>query len=174
MGNEVNGTGGQATPSIEDLQAQINQLMAERVKLKSAFDKTASEAADYKRQLHDRMSADEQAEASRREAEEKQKETLSNLSRELSVMKATARYLKQGLDENSAKECAEFEANGDMDALMSKIFQHNKTSTENALKDAQAKWLENRPPVNAGHGEDAGKKEEEDPFLKGFNNPTML
>ena len=70
MENEVNGTGGQATPSIEDLQAQINQLMAERVKLKSAFDKTASEAADYKRQLHDRMSADEQAEASRREAEE--------------------------------------------------------------------------------------------------------
>ena len=167
-GNEIEtATNEQATPTIEDLQAEISQLRAERVKLKSAFDKSASEAANFKKQLHDRMSAEEQAEATRREAAQKQEETLSNLTKELSVIKATARYMKLGLDETSAKECAELEASGDMERLTERIFQNKQDSINSAVKEAQDKWLSTRPPVNAGHGEQSGA--EDDPFLKGFN-----
>ena len=161
---------GTQTPNVADLQAQITRLMAEREKMKSAFDKSASEAADYKKKLREKLTAEEAEAEARREAEEAQRETLNNLTHELSVMKATTRYLKQGMSEDMAKECAELEASGDMDALMDKVFKNNGAAIENAVKNAQDKWLSERPNVNAGHGEDNGGKEDDDPFLKGFNN----
>jgi len=158
-----------AAPTIEDLRAELDQLKAERVKLKSAFDKSSSEAANYKRQLHERMTAEEQAEAARRETEAKQKEMYDNISHELAVIKAKNRYLKQGMDETTANECAEYEASGDMESLMNRVFAHRDASVASAVKNAQDAWLSNRPTVNAGHGEDNGS-EEDDMFLKGFKS----
>ena len=156
--------------SVEELLAQLNAAKAENKRYKDAITKASSEAATWKKQLRARQTQEEQEAEAKREAEEERTNHLKAVERELAIMKATNRYLKQGMDEKLAKECADLEADNDIETLMEKIASHRDASISAAVKKAQEELLASRPEINAGHGENGGK-DDEDPFIKAFKNP---
>lgn len=156
--------------TYDELLSQLASERAEKARYKAAVSKTSSEAAEWKKKFRARQTAEEQEADAKREEAEQQKEHLKKVERELSMMKAKARYLQQGMDEKLATECAELEVENDIDALMGKISQHTSALVDAAAKKAQEELLASRPDIKAGNGED-GNGEEEDPFIKAFNNP---
>lgn len=132
----------------KDLLKQIADLKAELNKNKKARDKALSEVSEYKKQLRAKMTADEQAEIERQEAEAEQKEYVASLEKFKRVAEATARYALQGMNQELAKQAADAEIAGDMD-LLSDI--QNKYMNQ-MLKAKEAEWLKSTPQINAGGG----------------------
>lgn len=161
----------ESTPEItlEDLQNQLAEAKALNQQYKNAITKSNGEAAEWKRKFRERQTAEEQAADAKREAEALQHEQMETIKKELNVLKATNRYLKQGMDEKLAKECAELEADNDMENLMTKISAHYAAQKDNEIKSWQEEYLKSRPDIKAGNGEDG--EPEEDPFIKAFKNP---
>ena len=144
------------TPEVSELLKQIADLKVELNKNKKARDKALSETSEYKKQLRAKMSADEQAEVERKEAEEEQKQYIASLENFKKTAEAQARYALQGMDAEMAKQAAEAEINGDYDALA----DIQKKYTQQVVKDAEAKWLKTRPQANAGGGNSTVTQEE--------------
>ena len=66
-------------PTTLSAEEQLQKLMVENAKLKRAFDKTASEAADFKKKYNATLSEKEQADMAKAEAEAKRDERLAEL-----------------------------------------------------------------------------------------------
>ncbi len=118
---------------------------------KTTFDKTASELAEVKRQLKEKMTADEQKEAERLAAENAIKEQLEQLKKEKAITEYKAQYLSLGYDEALATETANAFAEGDM----SKVFANQKIFVENVKKIERASALADgtEPPAGKGKSE---------------------
>ena len=154
---------------VSELLKQIADLKVELNKNKKARDKALSEVGEYKKQLRAKMTADEQAEIERQEAEEQRKEYVQSLEKFKQVAEATARYALQGMNQELAKQAADAEISGDMDALA----DIQKKHTQQVLKNAQAEWLKSRPPINAG-GNDGVKITQEQFDKMGMVERTRL
>lgn len=155
--------------TLEDLQNQLAEAKALNQQYKNAITKSNGEAAEWKRKFQARQTAEEKEADAKREAEELQQQELSNLRKELSTMKAVARYRGMGMDEKLAAECAALEVENNADGLMAKISAHMNSRIESELKRQQEEIYAQRPDIKAGNGED--DEEAEDPFIKAFNNP---
>lgn len=155
--------------TLEDLQNQLAEAKALNQQYKNAITKSNGEAAEWKRKFQAKQTAEEKEADAKREAEELQQQELSNLRKELTTMKAIARYRGMGMDEKMATECAALEVENNNDGLMAKISALMTSREEAAAKKAQEDLLASRPDIKAGNGEDG--EEEEDPFIKAFNNP---
>lgn len=116
---------------------------------KAIFDKTASELADKKKQLKDKMTEDEikaTEEAEKRAALEARVKELE--AREL-VNTYTNSYLAMGYDEKTAKATAEALAKGDMKT----VFANQKARIDGLNKDLETEKLKNTPaPAGGGQG----------------------
>lgn len=137
---------------VAELETSLTQKDAEILKWKNSNDKASSQAADFKRQLTARMSAQEQADQAKQEADEALKTELANLRNEVAVSKATKRYMALGMDEKFAEETAKFEIAGEME----KVSQNYQLHIESVKKAEYQKFLAERPEINAGHGDDDG------------------
>jgi len=115
---------------------------------KSAFDKTASELAEAKRQLKAKQTEEERKEAERLEAEAAMKAELEALRREKTISDSKARFLGLGYDEKLAAETAKALADGDMD----KVFANQGIHIENVKKAERAASLAGDPKPPAGGG----------------------
>jgi hypothetical protein len=155
--------------TLEDLQKQLAAAKADNERYKNAISKSNTEAAEWKRKFRERQTAEEAAADAKREAEALQQEQMESIKRELSVLKATNLYLKQGMDEKAAAECAEMQSDGDIENLIAKISAHFSSRKDAEIKAWQEEYLKSRPDIKAGHGEDG--EPEEDPFVKAFKNP---
>ena len=113
---------------------------------KTLFDKTSSEAANYKKQLREKQS-DEEAKA-QKEAEERAAlvSRVAELEKEKTITGYTNSFLGLGYDEKTAKETAEALASGDMDL----VFINQKKHTENREKLLRAELLKETPIPAAG------------------------
>jgi len=132
----------------KELLKQIADLKAELNRNKKARDKALSEVGEYKKQLRAKMTADEQAEIERQEAEAERKAYVESLETFKKTAEATARYALQGMSQEMAKQAADAEISGDMDLLADIQRKH----TQQMVKNAEAEWLKSRPEINAGGG----------------------
>ena len=148
-------------PTVEELMAQLAQERANSAKLQNDYNKASSEAANYRKQLKAKQTAEEQEEEAKREAEEEHKKYVKGLEDTIKMTNATNRYLALGMSAEMAKDTAQAELDGDMEKVTENMGKYNEAK----VKAAEAEWLKSRPPVNAGQGEE----EETDLFLKGFN-----
>ena len=153
----------QEAVTIESLMADMAKLKAENAKNKAALDKALHNNGELTKQLRAKMTASEQEEEAKREAEEAQRKMIAELQQYKLKSEARERYLTLGMNPEHARLAAEAEAAGDMEAL-SRVQQKH---TEALLKAKEAEWLKSRPDIKTGHDED---KPEEDPFLVGFNS----
>ena len=122
---------------------------------KEVFDKTASELANSKKQLREKMSAEEikaKEDAEKMEALIKERDALL---REKTVATYKASYLSLGYDENLAVATAEALANGELD----KVFANQKKHNESVEKKIRADVLKATPTPEGGNGSDTMTKE---------------
>ena len=74
---------------------------------KEDFDKVMSEASSYKKQLKEKMTAEETAAAEAKAAQEKLQNDYNALLKENTISKNVAKYIALGYDEKLAKSTAE-------------------------------------------------------------------
>ena len=122
---------------------------------KGVFDKTASELADVKKQLREKMSAEE---LKAKEDAEKWDEIVKErdaLLREKTIATHKAKYLSLGYEEGLANETAEAMANGEID----KVFANQKKHLDAVEKKIRADVLKETPSPEGGKGSDTMTKE---------------
>lgn len=144
-------------PSIEELQARLSAVKAQNAKQKAAIDKLTKEAAENKRQLREKMTEQEQAAAIKEEEEAARQEYVKDLEDYKRRNEAKERYMMQGLDAELARQAADAEVMGDMDALADIQRQH----TDNLIRAKEAEWKSSRPRINVGNGEYSSMTKEE-------------
>ena len=122
---------------------------------KEVFDKTASELANSKKQLREKMSAEElKAKEDAEKIEDLTKER-DALLREKTISAHKANYLALGYDEKLANDTAEALANGELD----KVFANQKKYNESVEKKIRADVLKETPKPEGGTGSEAITKE---------------
>ena len=122
---------------------------------KAVFDKTASELAESKKQLREKMSAEElkaKEDAEKWDAIVKERDALL---REKTIAGHKANYLALGYDEKLANDTAEALANGDLD----KVFANQKKHNESVEKRIRADVLKETPKPEGGTGSETITKE---------------
>lgn len=145
----------------EKLNALLNLdiEVEDNTKLKNALNKATSEAADYKRQLKEKMTEQERAEADRKAKEAEKDELLKNLMREKTIADNKAQFLSVGYDGELAQKSAEAMADGNM----AEIFSGFKAFVENRDKQIRAELIKGTPAPKGGATENSITKEQ-------FNN----
>lgn len=145
--------------ALESFDVQPSSDDAEIKKYKSLVSKANSEAADYKKQLHERMTAEEKAAAEREEAEKereaqnaKRDEEYKNTLRELGIIKYTNKYLALGYSEELAAETAKAQYDGDTDKVFENMTKFNAENEKKIL----AKLVDNTPGANGAAGGSGG------------------
>ena len=138
---------------------------------KDAFDKTASELAEVKRQLKARMTEDEQKEAERAAADEAVRAELDALRKDKTVSESKSRFLGLGYDESLATETAKALADGDME----KVFSNQAVHLENVKKAAAASSLadESTPPAGRGGNPDNAERAEQNKLRAAAGLPPL-
>lgn len=140
---------GYAEMTAEEKVAALESLEIdtdETTKLKNLLNKASSEAADYKRQLKEKMSEQERAEAEARERAEKVEQELTELRREKEISTYKAEYLAIGYDEELALSSAEAMATGNT----AKVFENQKIFNEKKVAEHKADLINAQPPLTQG------------------------
>lgn len=134
---------------------------AEIDKLKAQLSKANSEAADYKKQLRGKQTADEAAAAEQKAAMDKLTQENADLKRSFALSDKKAKLIAMGYDEKLADSTAVAMVDGDMDTVMANQAKFNE-SREKAI---QAELMKKTPRPAAGSegtgGMDYAKKIEE-------------
>ena len=147
--------------SVEEIEKALEGIdlptdnSAEIDRLKTALSKSNSEAADYKKQLREKMSAEE---LKAKEDAEKWDELIKErdaLLREKTISGHKAKFLTLGYDEKLATETAEAMANGELD----KVFANQKKHLESVEKKIREDVLKDTPKPEGGNGSDTITKE---------------
>lgn len=134
-------------------------LTKEIEKLKRQLSSANSEAANYKRALREKQTAEEQAAADTAEKQKAMEEELAMLRKDKTTNAYKAKYMGIGFDEAMAQTTAEAMVNGDMDS----VFANLKTLTDNITKSATAKIMDSQANLTNGApptGADLQKQQE--------------
>ena len=147
--------------TVEDIEKALEGIempsdgSAEIERLKSALSKSNSEAADYKKQLREKMSDDE---IKAKESLEKMEELQSKyeaLLRKDTITENKARLLALGYDDDLASETAEAMVNGETD----KVFAAHKKHLSSVEKKIREEALKGTPKPTGGNGSPTITKE---------------
>lgn len=143
------------TPTVEDLIAQLATVNAEKEQLKNSLSKSNSEAANYKKALKAKQSAEEQEADAKAEAERLKDARIAELEKQVNHSNAVSAY-RAISDEKTVEKLIEAVSNADHKGIAQIIANECKA----AVANAQVEWLENRPPVNSGTSGSAMTREE--------------
>ena len=121
-------------------------------KLKAQLSKANAEAADYKKQLRGKQTADEAAAAEQKAAMEKLTQENADLKRSFALSDKKAKLIAMGYDEKLADSTAVAMVDGDMDAVMTNQAKLNE-SREKAI---QAKLMKGTPRMATGSSGSGG------------------
>ena len=147
--------------SVEDIENALKDIdlptdnSAEIDRLKTALSKSNSEAADYRKQLRDKMSAEEiKAKEDAEKFEELQKK-YEELVRKDAISQNKVKLLALGYEEKLANDTAEAMVNGELD----KVFANQKKHIEAVEKKIRADVLKETPTPEGGNGSETITKE---------------
>lgn len=122
---------------------------------KEVFDKTASELADSKKQLREKMSADEIKAKEDAEKQEKLQSDYDALLRKVALSENKAKLLALGYEDKLAGETAEAMIDGNLD----KVFANQKKHLETVEKKIREDVLHNTPKPEGGSSSNTMTKE---------------
>lgn len=132
--------------ALEDAEVTAPDNDEEILKFKNLVQKANSQAAEYKRQLKEKMSEQERLEAERLEKDAEKDALLKSLLKEKDVSKYQAEFLKNGFDSDLALKSAEALADGDFTT----VFANLKIYTEGLSQKVKAEVLRNTPTPKGG------------------------
>ena len=138
--------------SPEEIEAALesvslpDDLRKEVEKLKKALDKSNSEAAENKRKLQEKQTAEEKAKEEQEQATKALQEELATLRKEKAISDNKAKLLAVGYDDTLAADSAKAIVDGDMD----KFFANQKTYVEQVKKATTEQLMRGTPTPPAG------------------------
>lgn len=147
--------------TVEDIETALKDIdlpvdsSAEIDRLKNALSKSNSEAADYKKQLREKMTAEEVKAKEDAEKFEELQAKYEALVRKDSISQNKVKLLALGYEEGLANETAEAMVNGELD----KVFANQKKHLESVEKKIRADVLKDTPKPEGGKGSDTITKE---------------
>ncbi len=154
MTEEEISTALQAAGAGQNNDAEINRLKAQ-------LSKANSEAADYKKQLRGKQTADEAAAAEQKATMDKLTQENTDLKRSIALADKKTKLVAMGYDEKLADSTAIAMVDGDMDTVM----KNQATFNESREKAIRAEQMKKTPRPAAGSdgtgGMDYAKKIEE-------------
>lgn len=115
---------------------------------KEVFDKTASEAAAWKKKHNELLSEDERKKQEREEQYAVLVAEVETLRKEKTISAYTAKYMAEGYDETLARETAAALAEG----LMDKVFANQKIFIASHTEALRKELLKSTPRTPAGDG----------------------
>ena len=115
-------------------------------KLKAALSKASADAAEWKRQLRQKQTEQERAEADRLEQERQMREELESLRKEKQVSDLTAKCVALNFEPDLAAQTANALAEGNMDGL----FDCLKTFVEATTTRLNNEALNRQPGLSTG------------------------
>ena len=148
---------------------------AEIERLKNALSKSNSEAADFKKRLREKMTADEIKAKEDAEKQEKLQSDYDALVKKVTISENKAKLLALSYEDKLATETAEAMANGELD----KVFANQKKHLEAVEKKIRQDILKDTPKPDGGNAGTTITKEQFDAMgyterLKVFNeNPEI-
>ena len=122
---------------------------------KEVFDRTASELTDYKKQLREKLSADEIKAREDAEKQEKLQSDYDALVRKVALSENKAKLLGLGYDEKLATETAEAMLDGNID----KVLANQKKHIEAIEKKVREDVLQDTPKPEGGSSSETMTKE---------------
>lgn len=131
-----------------ETKTEINNdaLSKEIEKLKRQLSNANSEAADYKRKLRERQTAEEQAAADLAEKQRAMEAELEGYRQRELINNHKVRFMGLGFDETTAQTTAEAMASGDTES----VFANLKSLTESIAKSALAKAMDDQNGLTKG------------------------
>ena len=145
----------ESTPSVDELMAELAKERAEKAKLKNSFDTASSELAATKKQLRTKMTAEEQEQEAKREAEEAKDAKIQELESRFRTMDYSKRYMGIGMDEKTAEALSELTGElVDADKFFSALGKFITASNKAAEENYRQELIKNNPDINAGSGGD--------------------
>ena len=145
-----------APANTTGLEERIKQLEQENAKLKQSVTNASADASKYKKQLQDRMSEEEKANADREAATAAMQQELELLRHERNVAQHKAELTAIGFAEDLAQETAEAINAGDT----AKLFAGIRKFVESHDKELQAKSLMSNPVISGGEAKKKMTREE--------------
>ena len=167
--------------TVEEIETALASIelptdnSAEIERLKNALSKSNSEAADFKKQLREKMTADEIKAKEDAEKQEKLQNDYDALVKKVTISENKAKLLALGYEDKLANETAEAMANGELD----KVFANQKKHLEAVEKKIRQDILKDTPKPDGGNSGATITKEQFDAMgyterLKVFNeNPEI-
>lgn len=135
-----------ATPSIEELNKQIEMLNAAMKKQKLALDAAAADAAEWKRQYRATQDEATRMKEEQDEAFRAMKAENDAFKRNNAIEKRRNKYLSMGYSDELAKASAEAWADGDED----KVLDYQKQFNEQFETKIKASLLAQQPELTPG------------------------
>lgn len=147
------------SPTVEELLTQLAEERARSARLQNDKDAASTEAANYKKQLRAKMTADEAAQAEKDAAEAAKDARIQELESKFRTMDYSKRYmgigrdLGVGMDEKSATELAELTGEiSEPDKFFSALDKFVRTVSKKSGESAIETIIKNNPSVKAGNG----------------------
>ena len=142
------------TPTVEELIAKLAQRDADYAKLKNSFDTTSSELSTAKKQLKQKMTAEEQIEEEKRIADEAKDARIQELESKFRTMDYSKRYMGIGMDEKTAESLSELTGElSDADKFFSALDKFMKSKIKSAGEDAIQELIKKNPEIKSGTGD---------------------
>lgn len=142
------------TPTVEELIAKLAQRDADYAKLKNSFDTTSSELSTAKKQLKQKMTAEEQIEEEKRIADEAKDARIQELESKFRMMDYSKRYMGIGMDEKTAETLSELTGDlPDVDKFFSALDKFMKSKIKSAGEDAIQELIKKNPEIKSGTGD---------------------
>ena len=146
MEETIVATNAETNEPTVDYEKLYKETLAEKDRIKSAFDKASSETAEYKRKLSEHLTAEEAERLAREEADKAKDEELALLREEKRVSSYNAKMLECGVASETAIELAKMLPNGVPDEFFNALKKF--VSDETARIKAEA--LKKQPALSTG------------------------
>ena len=129
-----------------DYKAEYEKMLAENSKLKAATDKACNEAANFKKQLRERQTEQERADAERAEREAAVQAELEKYRTESRINSYRSKLVESGYDAETAQSMAEKLPSG----IGDDFFAAQKAFLEGKKKTIEAELLNKQPGITTG------------------------
>lgn len=157
-GVDLGGDGDDNPPTVEELMAQLAEERAKSARLQNEKDSASSEAANFKKQLRAKMTANEQEEAAKAEAEAAKDAKIQELETKFRLMDYSKRFMGVGMDEASATELAGLTGEiAEPDKFFSALDKFVKATIKKAGEDSVEALIKSNQSIKAGNGDGAGE-----------------
>lgn len=157
-GSGLEGNDNDDSPTVEELMAQLAEERAKSARLQNEKDTASSEAANFKKQLRAKMTANEQEEAAKAEAEAAKDARIQELESKFRLMDYSKRFMGVGMDETSATELAGLTGEiAEPDKFFSALDKFVKATIKKAGEDSVEALIKSNPSIKAGNGDGGGE-----------------